>query len=110
MKPVDPEKQAAIRGSLKWVPFSYGALFAGLAWMLFARNHWPGSRGLLLGGSGMLIAIVLGSAGSIALIKAAEAGRRFLGVRYSTLYTAGRVVVALSAVLLFVLAVAQPGR
>ena len=85
-----------------WVPFGYAALFAGLAWMLFARNHWPGSRGLLLGASGLLVALVPGAAGSVSVI------RRFARPRVLTLYLGGIALVVLSAVLLFILAAARP--
>jgi hypothetical protein len=108
MKPVDPLTLAAARRYVKWVPFSYVALIGGVVWMLYARGHWPGSRGLLLGASGMLIAIALSGAGSLSFIKAIEAGRRFLGLHYSTFYVGGIVLVVLSAVLLLILGVVQP--
>lgn len=105
-----PEKKAAIRRLMIWTPVSYGALFGGLAWMLYARIHWPGSRGLLLGVSGMLIGVMVGSAGSLSVVRAFEAGRRFMGLRYSTLYIVGIALVVLSALIFLVAGVAQPAQ
>lgn len=106
--PVDQERRAAIRRSLKWVWLSYLPLAAGIAWWVFAVKEWPGQRGFLLGVSGFMF----GLAGSAALysrfMSVVSAGRRLVGMSLGTYTLLMAALTVVSAVVLAVLAFASP--
>ena len=85
--PTDPERQAALRRSLKWLAFSYVALGAAGGWALFAVRHWPGSKGGLLAVSGVMVCLAADSALISRFLLEVSPHRRVLGMslaRYTT--------------------------
>jgi hypothetical protein len=108
--PLDPEQKLAIRRSFKWVWISYAPLIAGLAWMLFAINQWPGFRGVLLGASGLIIGLAGSSAAFLPFLLAISPARRIMGMSLVT-YTRGSIIVGVAlAVITAVAAFALPLR
>jgi hypothetical protein len=99
--PLDPQKKAAIRSSLKWLALSCVPLFVGLAWMLFATGHWAGSRGVFRGMSRVMIGVGTSSALTIPFLRALNPTPLRPGwaaIRYTTLSI--WVAIASAAVLL----------
>jgi hypothetical protein len=54
---MDPQRKAAIRRALLWLPISYIPLLAGIAWAFFVTGHWAGSRGMFLALNGVMIGV-----------------------------------------------------
>jgi len=106
--PVDPERRAAIRRSLKWVWLSYLPLAAGIAWWVLAVKEWAGQRGFLLGVSGFM----LGLAGSAAIysrfMSVVAPGWRLVGMSFGTYTLVMAVLTVLSAIVLAGLAFGSP--
>jgi hypothetical protein len=99
--PVDTERRAAIRQSLKWVWLSYLPLAAGIAWWVFAVKEWAGQRGFFLGISGFMFGLAGGAAIYSRFMSVVAPGRRLVGMSFGT-YTL--VMAALALVLAIVFA------
>jgi hypothetical protein len=106
--PLDPERHAAIRRSLRWVPISYLPLFGGIAWWLFATDHWAGMRGLFLASSGLMICLAASSALFFPTLDVLSPNRRLLGMSLSR-YTLVSCLLAIAiAIALSIAAIATP--
>ena len=107
--PPDPQRTAMLRRALIWTPISYAALFAGLAWVVIATGRWPGSRGVFLGASGLMIGVGAGAAASLPFARRIALNqRRFLGMTFAS-YTVVSIVLSIAVpVLLLVLAFLLP--
>ena len=105
---MDPQRKLAIRRALKWVWISYAPLIAGLAWLVFATNRWAGSRGALLGASGLIIGLAGSAFAFLPFLLVIAPNRRIMGMSLVT-YTRGSIAVAAAAaVILIVVALALP--
>ena|ERR1700730_13811789 len=97
--PLDPERRAAVRRSVVWIPISYIPLVAGIAWAFFASGHWPGSRGVFLGVSGAMIGVAVSSSLFYPVVRVLSAARRpnrlFLGMSLAS-YTYVSIWLALA--------------
>jgi hypothetical protein len=106
--PVDTERRAAIRQSLKWVWLSYLPLAAGIAWWVFAVNEWAGQRGFLLGVSGFMFGLAGGAAIYSRFMSVVAPRRRLVGMSFGTYTLVMAAVTLVSAIVLAVLAFASP--
>src|SRR5450759_5317156 len=106
--PLDPQRKAAIRRALLWLPLSYIPLLAGIAWAFFAWRHWAGSRGTFLAVSGVMIGVAASYALSFPFIRIVSANRRLMGMSLAR-YTYVSIFIAIAiAVALAVAAVVVP--
>jgi len=106
--PLDPQRRAAIRRSLVWVPISYVPLVGGLAWAFFAAGHWTGTRAVFLAVSGVMIGVAASSALYLPVLRVTSPNRRLLGMSL-TRYSYISIVLALAiAAVLAVAAIAIP--
>jgi hypothetical protein len=107
--PLDPQRTATLRRAVIWTPISYAALVAGLAWFLIATGQWPGSRGVFLGVSGLMLGVGLGAAALLPFARRIAPDRRgLLGMSFAT-YTLVSVITSfVVAVLLLVVALLLP--
>src|SRR3981081_1007450 len=78
--PLDPERKAAIRRSLVWIPISYIPLVVGVAWAFFASRHGAGSRGVFLAVSGVMVGVAASSALFYPVVRVTSPNRVILGV------------------------------
>ncbi|HEV2027132.1 MAG TPA: hypothetical protein VGS16_01210 [Candidatus Dormibacteraeota bacterium] len=106
--PDNSERKQAVRRSLKWVAISYVPLLAGFGWIFFAANHWAGSRGGLLGASGLMIGVAASAALFLPFLRVVSPNRRVVGMSVGT-YTLVSIVIAIAVAAGFaVAALAQP--
>lgn len=108
--PLDPQRKAAIRKSLVWLPISYLPLLAGLAWAFFATRQWAGSRGMFLAVSGVMTGVAASSALSFRFVRLVSPNRQLMRMslaRYT--YVSIFIAIAIAAVLAVAAVVLPPG-
>jgi hypothetical protein len=83
---IDPQRQAGIRRSLRWMWLSYVPFFAIFPWVFFATSHWTGTRSRLLASSGAVILMAASSVLFLPFLRAVNPKGRLMGmslVRYT---------------------------
>ena len=107
--PVDPARTAALRRALPWALLSCVPLFAGLAWLAFALNQFPGSKGPILGSVGLIFALAVSSVVYLPFLRVVMQGRRMLGMSATRFTVLNAAFFVIAAAALAITQLTQPG-
>ncbi len=102
---MDPQTKVASRRAIVWSALSYIPLVAGIAWAVFALDHWAGPRGQLLAGSGLLVGLAGSAAVFLPVLQVRNPMRRFMGVSTTVYMVASISAAVLLAAVLAIIAV-----